>query len=483
MRLYVSEFGADVFSTDGLVLFCKVCEVKVAADKKYTIQQHITRDKHLRGIQKRNEQTTSLTQPMYSEYGNSNFNLDLCRAFLSANIPLHKLSHPILRNFLENYTNKTIPDSSTLRQNYVNKCYEETMNKIRTYASGKKIWISIDETSDAAGRYVANAIIGTLEIDHPGKTFLLNSECLEKANHGTIARFFDKSLLLLWPDGVKRENVLLFVTDAAPYMVKAARSLKLLYANMEHVTCLAHALHRVSEEIRKYFPLVDEFISNMKKVFLKAPSRTLIFKTFAPNIPLPPNPVITKWGTWINASLYYCEHLSSIKNVLRELSREEATAIAKVQDLIDNQTLKCNLIYIKTNFSSLPESINRLETSDLSLKDSIKIVVDFRQKIQQSKNEIGIAIQNKLKMVLEKNTGFETLSKISKIIDGNESDTAHFPDEFNIDDITYMKFAPITSVDVERSFSCYKTLLADNRRSFVFENLKELLIVQCNNTI
>jgi hypothetical protein len=86
-------------------------------------------------------------------------------------------------------------------------------------------------------------------------------------------------------------------------------------------------------------------------------------------------------------------------------------------------------------------------------------------------------------MVLEKNTGFETLSKISKIIEGTELDTAHFPDKFNIDDITYMKFAPITSVDVERSFSTYKTLLADNRRSFVFENLKELLIVQCNNTI
>jgi hypothetical protein len=93
MRLYVSEFGAEVFSTDGLVLYCKVCEDKVAADKKYTIQQHITCDKHLHGIQKRNEQTTSLTQPMYSEYVNSNFNLDFCREFLSANIPLHKLSH------------------------------------------------------------------------------------------------------------------------------------------------------------------------------------------------------------------------------------------------------------------------------------------------------------------------------------------------------------------------------------------------------
>jgi hypothetical protein len=54
MWLYVSTFDADVFSTDGLV--------EVAADKRYTIQQHITCDTHLRSIQKRNEQTTSLTQ-------------------------------------------------------------------------------------------------------------------------------------------------------------------------------------------------------------------------------------------------------------------------------------------------------------------------------------------------------------------------------------------------------------------------------------
>ncbi|KAF0711746.1 Uncharacterized protein FWK35_00032752, partial [Aphis craccivora] len=36
----------------------------------------------------------------------------------------------------------------------------------------------------------------------------------------------------------------------------------------------------------------------------------------------------------------------------------------------------------------------------------------------------------------------------------------------------------ITSSDVERSFSLYKTLLAPNRRSFKFENLKKSLIVR-----
>lgn len=33
------------------------------------------------------------------------------------------------------------------------------------------------------------------------------------------------------------------------------------------------------------------------------------------------------------------------------------------------------------------------------------------------------------------------------------------------------------------SFSVYKNLLADNRRSFKFQNIKEPLIVQCNTNV
>jgi len=41
-----------------------------------------------------------------------------------------------------------------LSKKYVNECYKETINNIRAYASEKKIWVSIDETTDVAGRYV-----------------------------------------------------------------------------------------------------------------------------------------------------------------------------------------------------------------------------------------------------------------------------------------------------------------------------------------
>jgi len=53
------------------------------------------------------------------------------------------------------------------------------------------------------------------------------------------------------------------------------------------------------------------------------------------------------------------------------------------------------------------------------------------------------------------------------------------PEDFSSDDLIYFKYAPILSIDVERYFLVYKNMLADNRRSFTFENLTKSLIVNC----
>lgn len=42
----------------------------------------------------------------------------------------------------------------------------------------------------------------------------------------------------------------------------------------------------------------------------------------------------------------------------------------------------------------------------------------------------------------------------------------------NNNDITYFKYTSITSFEVDGSFSIYK-ILSDNRRSFLFENIKK----------
>jgi len=125
---------------------------------------------------------------------------------VSANIPLSKLKNENFRNFLSKYTGQHISDESTIRKNYLGNTYNNTINSIRTYVENKKLWMNIDETTDVDGRYVANIIIGTLEIGCPCKTFLFNCEVLEKANKITIAKLFDQSMSLLWPKGIKHDK-------------------------------------------------------------------------------------------------------------------------------------------------------------------------------------------------------------------------------------------------------------------------------------
>ena len=50
---FIDKFGKDIFSTDRTVLFCKICEVKVAADRKFTVEQHVSRIKYINGLKKK----------------------------------------------------------------------------------------------------------------------------------------------------------------------------------------------------------------------------------------------------------------------------------------------------------------------------------------------------------------------------------------------------------------------------------------------
>ena len=46
----VNAFGSEIFSTDGQILYCKFCETRVASEKRFTVQQHVTCEKHKRVI-------------------------------------------------------------------------------------------------------------------------------------------------------------------------------------------------------------------------------------------------------------------------------------------------------------------------------------------------------------------------------------------------------------------------------------------------
>lgn len=67
----------------------------------------------------------------------------------------------------------------------------------------------------------------------PDQIDVLNCETLDKVNYFTISKFLDKTLRLLWPDGITCENVLLFVNDVAPHVINVGNALKAFYDKID----------------------------------------------------------------------------------------------------------------------------------------------------------------------------------------------------------------------------------------------------------
>lgn len=121
---------------------------------------------------------------------------------MQANIPINKVNHPSIIQFIEKYTAHSAPDESTLRRNYLPPLYGKLIEELRSKACGKRIWVTLDETTDVQQRSVANFVFGILDDENErGKSYLLNVKELEKVNGTTVAAFFNDSLLLLWPTG------------------------------------------------------------------------------------------------------------------------------------------------------------------------------------------------------------------------------------------------------------------------------------------
>jgi len=89
---------------------------------------------------------------------------------------------------------------------------------------------------------------------------------------------------------------------------------------------------------------------------------------------------------------------------------------------------------------------------------------------------LRIKIKKKVEQVLSKNPGFKVLEAIANLHNGRDTQTSF---QFSLPESGAFKFAPITSVDVERSFNRYKNILRPNRRAFTFDNLKRYMNVNC----
>lgn len=275
--------GENVFRRAADKIFCTACNTTLVV-RKSSLDLHLKTRVHKDSVNRHMKQTQirdSFGRP--NEDAATDIGLELVEAFLAANIPLNKLSNPLLKAFLDTHLPCKTVGITTMRRKYIGQLYDKILSTVRDrlrgnhrsfvylpilnweirlkkqqilifncfclllISLGKKLWVSVDETTDAEGRHVAAVLLRTME-ESSSRPYLMQILELDKTNADTVFHAVDDFLRLLG-DAVNRNDILALVTDAAAYMICAGNKLKAIYSRMLHLTCLAHALNRLSERI------------------------------------------------------------------------------------------------------------------------------------------------------------------------------------------------------------------------------------------
>lgn len=218
---------------------------------------------------------------------------------------------------------------------------------------------------------LVNILARILTPNSPAMPYVLGSKRIAQINAETIC---EQVIETLEKFGIVNDDVLMPATDGAEYMIEAAISLKKKYPNLLHITCLIHSLYCMAEKIRNYYPDVKKLIVNTKAVFKKSPQRIKYFLHSCSGIPEPPQHVLTRWGTWLEAAFYYYRHFQAIKSVVSQFDPKDSIAIKNSQEQFNDPQIEVDLLTIQENYTILTDAIKELQDNSASLSKSFQIV-------------------------------------------------------------------------------------------------------------
>ena len=332
--------------------------------------------------------------------------------------------------------------------------YPKKKNKFKNLLRDKKIFLIVDEAEVAKQKYIS-VLVGSL--DAPNQTFLVNCHPLDSG------RNVNSSILLHTVDDIlrhleiKRENFSLFLTDAARYMSSAGKTLKELYPSLMHVTCVAHLLHNCAMRVRAHFKNIDEVIATIKAATIKNKDRKKDFHHAG--LPSSPDPVITRWATWLGVALYYSENLPAVRTIVNNWTRARLL-VSRAKDAINVEGLVSDLVKINQN-RTLAANVEFLEGSACTITKAYGLL-----KYMQFDDD-PCALKDYINKRLS-NSDLETIINCTNL---------------TIDPTSYallQKAQPISAA-VERSFSMLNKLLRKDRNLDV-KNVKKYMMLYYNKT-
>lgn len=441
IMFYVNSYNEEFIYHAQDKLYCKICECFIKHSKKYFIESHRKCKKHYKYLKNKNDtQDIKKIQQTFLSESYDQYVEVVVRAFTSANIPLFKLNNSNIIKMFE-YFGKPAISESKARSYILERLRTENISKLVTYFKDEKIFLEIDE-SEIKGKKYVNILAGTIR--NPCKIFILN--VIEVGNLSV-----DNELILTYLDvtlhnfSINLNQIILIITDAAKYMVKAFKVLSNQNYSFFHVTCLAHLIHNCAIRIKASYINVDNCIARIKLITIKNKSNADLFK----NIGKPPDVIVTRWSSWLKAAIYYATHLPSIKGIVNSIDNE-GILVKRAKEALRNEFLISDLMEIVENYSNLINILDKFEESYYNIETGYCTLLNMN--FGRDPIELKLYIDKRLKA-----------NGISDLID-------LVKEEITPIDYVHLKKCPPTSIAVERSFSMLGKMLT-NERNFRSDNI------------
>ena len=131
-RKFIEKYPAEFTLSNTRELFCKVCSCVVNCDKAHYVETHRTTIKH------GNANSILAKQPKIaadSERKGKTFTERVTEAFLSADIPLKKISNPSIKALFSSM-NHPLPSESSCR-NAVERIHSKMIDEIKSFVFRK----------------------------------------------------------------------------------------------------------------------------------------------------------------------------------------------------------------------------------------------------------------------------------------------------------------------------------------------------------
>lgn len=313
----VKEFEKEgLYLSDANIVMCKYCNVRLEGQKKDTLAKHTSSSIHAKkkssssGAKRQSTITGNFETQKRAKLEKQAFIEDTVKMCLKANIPLHKLDHPAVRDYFAKYVSGSgdLPSGDALRRKYVPIYGNSEKESVKQQLRNKPVVIVADETSDKQGRCVFAVLLKTITPELEQACYLAAVNFLDTANSSSCSQAIIDTLKEYEIDYSQVKGL---VSDSARYMGACFGLLKVLLGdNILHYQCWAHKVNLVGDVFLKEFKELNSIVAKTKSAFLHSRKMKSAYLNFlndkAPHLAakLYPEPVITRWNSWFKSVIY-----------------------------------------------------------------------------------------------------------------------------------------------------------------------------------